>query len=398
MRNCEDPTHARCRAMRPRTAAVVVWVILNVACSGITAPRSHLTESNESTGSTCRPEFPYRDGWLGADAAYSLPIDARKSLWLFGDTLVASSGKTTRRDAKFVRNSIAVSTCDAAIGWNIEYHWSEPNGTGPRAFFDSETDEFWYWPLDGFIYGRRAYVALAVMRDKPGEELFSFDSIGVHLVMIDGLSEHPHQWKLSYRVLTDGPKVLPGSSVVLWDDHVYLFTLYDDVTHQDRHMILTRLPVEWLDSPSGHLEYFAKDHTWKPGIAERDALVVIDTGHSEMSVRHHAGTGTWIAVSDGGFLSDRIMLRTAESLTGPWSGWRSVHRFPEMTPGSPRYDKDTWCYAAKEQAQFSGAGDILVTYNCNSSDLSKQLGNTDIYRPQTVVIGVHEFTPADRRR
>jgi hypothetical protein len=356
-----------------------------------------LTASDDSRDSECRPEFPYQDGWLGADAAYSVPIDAGRSLWLFGDTFVKSSGEATRRDAGFVRNSVAVSTCDPEVGWDIDYYWSEAQGAGPRAFFDSETDQFWYWPLDGFVHGGRAFVALAVLRDKPGDELFSFESIGVHLVMIENPAADPNQWEMSYRVLTDVPTVQPGSTIVLSDDHVYLFTLYDDATGQDRHMILTRVPVEVLDSPSAHLEYLSKDRIWKPGIVARDALVVIDTGHSEMSVRHHAGTGMWLAVSDGGFLSDRIMLRTAESLTGPWSGWMPVHRFPEMTPESPRYDKDTWCYAAKEHSQFSRAGDILVTYNCNSSDLSKQLRNTDIYRPQTVVIGAHEITPSDPR-
>jgi hypothetical protein len=95
-------------------------------------------------------------------------------------------------------------------------------------------------------------------------------------------------------------------------------------------------------------------------------------------------------VSDGGFLSDRIMLRTAEALTGPWSEWRSVHRFAEMTPGDPWYDEETWCYAAKEQVQFSEAHRILVTYNCNSADLNKQLHNTDIYRPQTVYVDLDD--------
>ena len=36
------------------------------------------------------PDFPYSGGWLGGDAAYSIAIDPRTTLWLFGDSFVAS--------------------------------------------------------------------------------------------------------------------------------------------------------------------------------------------------------------------------------------------------------------------------------------------------------------------
>ena len=155
---------------------------------------------------------------------------------------------------------------------------------------------------------------------------------------------------------------------------------------QDRHMILSRLPTRGLDSPASHLEYFAKDRTWKAGIDGLDALVVIETGHSEMSVRHHEEIDKWLAVSGAGFLSDRIMLRTAAALTGPWSEWRPAHRFSEMSQTNPQYDKDTWCYAVKEHIEFSSGGRILVTYACNSVDLHKQITNPGLYRPQAVLI------------
>jgi len=339
-----------------------------------------------SLASECWPDFPDRDGWLGADAAYSVPLGPGKSLWLFGDTFVADTSGASRRDARFVRNSIGVSTCDPPDGWQISYYWADQDSASPGAFFDSETEETWYWPLDGFLHDGSVYVALAVMRDKPEEELFSFESIGVHLVKVSDLSEPPRDWGLDYRVLAEGLTVAPGSSIVLEGDHVYLFTLYDEPANQDRHMILSRLPTKGLDSPAAHLEYFANDRTWKAGMNARDALAVIDTGHSEMSVRRHEETDRWLAVADGGFLSDRIMLSIAEALTGPWSEWRPVHRFSEMSPADSRYDRDTWCYAVKEHVEFSGGGSILVTYACNSVDLHKQIANPAIYRPQAVLI------------
>ena len=37
------------------------------------------------------PDFPYSEGWLGGDAAYSIAIDPGTTLWLFGDSFVTSA-------------------------------------------------------------------------------------------------------------------------------------------------------------------------------------------------------------------------------------------------------------------------------------------------------------------
>ena len=60
--------------------------------------------------SPCRPDFPYRDGWLGADAAYSVPLADGRSLWLFGDTFVGAEGARDRSGSAMISNSIALSS------------------------------------------------------------------------------------------------------------------------------------------------------------------------------------------------------------------------------------------------------------------------------------------------
>ena len=95
---------------------------------------------------------------------------------------------------------------------------------------------------------------------------------------------------------------------------------------------------------------------------------------------------TGVAVSGGDFLSNQIMIRTAPALTGPWSEQRAVYEFPEMSKNNPRRDRDTFCYAVKEHIEFAEANRMLVTYACNSFKLEKLFANTDIYRPQTVLV------------
>lgn len=348
------------------------------------APKSIVVETH--TSSVCQPNFPYKDGWLGGDAAYSIPLSASKSLWLFGDSFIAGTSQSSRDGAHFVRNSIAISTCDVQKNWNIRYYWGQSNHSTPTAFFNSKTNDYWYWPLDGFLYRGHLYVAIAKLKNKPTEKLFSFETVGVYLAKVSNLSFPPNQWKVEYMKLTEGVAYYPGSTIVLQDKYAYFFTVYEDVARKHSHMILCRLPLSKLDKPAAHLQYFAEDKSWKRGLNGEDAAVVIETGHSEMSVRYHSELKQWLAVSGGDFLSNKIMLRTAPALTGPWSQQQVIYEIPEMSPTNLGRDPDTWCYAVKEHSEFSWANKLSVTYACNSTKPEKLISNMDIYRPQTLAI------------
>lgn len=337
----------------------------------------------------CEPSFPYKDGWLGGDAAYSIPLPDGRSLWLFGDSGVSSDPSETLRihGDELVRNSIGLSTCDSQGVWSIWYYWGNQYKPGPKAFFDSRSEKYWYWPGDGFTYKGSVYVALMKLRGKPEPGVFSFEYIGAHLAKITNLSAPPDEWEITYVDLFDGLKVLPGVTIVREGDYVYLFALFERDVHPPSPLILTRVPLDELSQPATHLEYWAKDKTWKAGLDPADALPVMEQGQSEMTVRYHADFGKWVAVSlEPKFLSNRIMVSTASALTGPWSNWQTVYEIPEMNPASPGYDKDTWCYAVKEHIQFACGSKLLITYACNSFDFEKMVSNMNIYHPQPVWI------------
>lgn len=118
------------------------------------------------------PEFAYTDGWLGADDAYSILLTPTKSLWLFGDTFVGAPMAKLRSESKaMVRNSIGISRCEARQPCAMEYYWQKPDASKPLSFFDTGTDQLWYWPMDGFLQGKTLYVALLVVRNKPVPDL-----------------------------------------------------------------------------------------------------------------------------------------------------------------------------------------------------------------------------------
>jgi len=110
-------------------------------------------------------------------------------------------------------------------------------------------------------------------------------------------------------------------------------------------------------------------------------------GNTEMTVRYHPGLKKWVAILNYPKLfSDKIVARTAPQLTGPWSNNKVIYRIPEMQKGHAGYDKDTFCYAAKEHPEFRRPGSLLITYACNTMNVQKLTSNLDIYFPKVVRI------------
>ena len=78
----------------------------------------------------CLPSFPDRDGWYGADGAYSIKLDEQRTLWLFGDTFVSEEPKRKDRVGMDVLlgTTMAISTCSDKTGFNIQYYLKKKNG------------------------------------------------------------------------------------------------------------------------------------------------------------------------------------------------------------------------------------------------------------------------------
>jgi len=357
----------------------------------------------------CWPEFPYRDGWLGGDAAYSLPLSGSETLWLFGDTFVGEPGATDRRGAAFVHNSIARSRCLPDGRWQIDYAWGRaPDGT-PRAFLERPGSGAWWWLFDGFLHGERLYLGLLEVESAPprGPLALPFAFSGVKLARIPNPRDDPEDWRVELVTLAPGSRALPASAMVVDAPYVYLFAFLD--RGDGRHpRALARLPLAALDGETRDLapalEYLALDGAWKPGLDARDARLVMDDTATEMSVRFHPGLARWLALysypvgdaSPGAARSDAVWLRTAAHLEGPWSERRLLFRVPELDPAyAGGYDPDTGCYAAKEHPQLSSGDRLVVTYVCNlfaagggdaGEAFARLLVEMHLYRPIPVAL------------
>jgi hypothetical protein len=335
----------------------------------------------------CVPSFPPQGEWLGADAAYSIPISGGRVVWIFGDTLYGKERVVKGDVPRMVRNSVGVSTCDPEKGWSLEYTIRKGNDGTPLDFFESPSKAHWYWALDGFFHQDALYVSLLCVRDKAveGSAALAFETCGADLAKVTNLSASPQDWKVEvFPLVPDGVKAYPSSTAVIHGDHAYIFAQYEKPPHP---MLLTRIPLTGLATPRHSLEYLAQDGKWRAGLDPADARHVMVPGASEMSVRYHPELKQWVAIMIGQpFPSDKVWFRTAPELTGPWSEGKVIHTIAEMQPGSAGYDRDTFCYAAKEHPEFESPDQLLFTYVCNSFTVKKIVDIPTIYFPKVVVM------------
>jgi hypothetical protein len=333
-------------------------------------------------------DFSYTQGWLGADDAYSVPLGPHKSLWLFGDTFVGNKTTELRSQSKtMVRNSIGISDCAPGKGCTMRYFWRHPEAPKPRSFFDTGTDDLWYWPLDGFIQGKTLYVALLAVRNKPNAkptDVFGFEIAGTKLAIVRNVHASLEKWQPVIQDLTDA-HFWTGISIVREGNYLVWYT---QVIRGEGSGFMTavRISPNKITTKPAAWEYLRNDGQWKLGFPGDDAMHVIDQPISEMSVRFHPAIHKWIALSIGPeFPSPRAVYRLSDSPTGPWSAPQTIFEFPEMRPDIPGYDKDTFCYAVKEHIE-STESKIAMTYACNSMVIAKVMANMNIYRPRVVIL------------
>jgi Domain of unknown function (DUF4185) len=348
---------------------------------------------SNSISAKCLPSFPYKDGWYGGDAAYSIRLDEKRTLWLFGDTFVSSEeGRQDRMDMNVVLGTtLAISTCLVNAEFKIQYYLKKKNGE----FISSFGENDWLWPQDPFMVHNTLYVPLLVVEAKPEiKGPFKFKVVGHKIAKIKNFEGmDPNKWIIDYIDLTPG---IPQSIIafattsVVYKNYVYYYPLYTSTkdTLKIFGNILARIPINKLNDPAKAIEYFTKDGIWEKGLDPAQAKIVLGAGVSELSVKYHADDKKWIAV----YMSTRnngeqLLYQVADRPEGPWTEPMAlIETIPEVDPKSPQYDKNNFCYAGKEHIEFAQERNLVITYVCNSfEDFQKKTNfirkNLFLYRP-----------------
>src|SRR5258708_10586647 len=94
--------------------------------------------------------FSNTSGWIGGDAAYSIPLSSQKVLWLFGDTWNGTIVNNTRTNANITAsNTIAIQDGYDPAAAHLSYYF----GNGQSTFFTPNDNVGFLWPLHGTMIG-----------------------------------------------------------------------------------------------------------------------------------------------------------------------------------------------------------------------------------------------------
>ncbi|MEN8118164.1 MAG: hypothetical protein ABFS16_14360 [Bacteroidota bacterium] len=338
----------------------------------------------------CIPEFPLKDGWLGGDGEVSVTINDTTTLFLFSDSYVGNKNQQSRQKSglRMVSNSIAVTTCLPNGETEVKYYWDKMYSETPGPIFKSFTSRYRFWVQDAFMVKNELYVILGKVGPKFGAapgEIFNFSSLGLSMAKIINPNDSPDKWNIELIPMKDFYYPFMGLSChARHDDYIYFF-----VNRNDKAQLLVRKHIDNIGNIEQPYEYYSVNKTWKEGISVDDMDTVVN-GFRCNTVNYHPDIKQWVMICDIWFKDNKIKMRTAPALTGPWLDEKIIYEIPEVTLGSVSYSKSNFCYLAREciQNYDSITHKMVITYDVNNTSFSEILSKPEIYTPKVITVSL----------
>jgi hypothetical protein len=314
--------------------------------------------------------FQRTNGWIGADADYSIPLDSRTTLWLFGDSFVGEVRDGKRRNAKMINNSIALQSGGGAP----QFFYRTNSGGEPAAVFTPpDSTNTFFWPWDGIRTRRGLFVFLSQVRHTDAKSVWGFEAFAAWLAFVSNPDDPPASWKITlkrelFADFSKRPATAYGWSVVKHQDFIYIY----GTAAGAGGATMARVPEEALDDFPRWRFYSAGQWQEDP----RAATAIFSDTPPEGTVRWAPVLGRFVAVYSPDIFGD-IVLRESDTPSGPWSGRRVIYHCPEMKPSTRLF-----CYAGKAHPELGGAGELIVTYAVNSNNFSDLFNDPSLYWPR----------------
>ncbi len=329
--------------------------------------------------------FSRDPGFPGGGAAYSVDLGGDHVLWLFGDSFVGPEVEPgSRSQLPMTRNALALQHGRDPTTGSIEFF------ADAEPFFAHPDSDRWFWPGPGVrVYDLQHAISevdplvlgLAEIREASGG--LGFETVGSKLAVIDDPLRPPAEWTVQ---IVDWPENSHGIQLGLgawWpsDSKNYLFAPVEPGNHDvylarwdDAQLLADRKPkLVWWNGAA-----------WSDD--EASAQPIVRGLQTEFSV-HQEWTSSdpdngklWM-ISTEGFGGSRVVLRTADKPSGPWSKPRLLATPPEASR------EGILIYSAKAHPalRVPGLGGPMVTYCTNHTDFGTMVGDMDLYFPRFVV-------------
>jgi hypothetical protein len=308
-------------------------------------------------------------GWLSADMGFAVRLPDNRVAWFYGDTVTGSAtpdGRLEHMDG-FLRNTIVVQDgtklTTLATRQADGLHGSlEPQGHPGE----------WYWPGSPVVDGDHVrLVAGRVRQTESGAPGWTFEGTGHDLVT---LSAHDLSVE-SVVPLTDSANISWGAGMVVDGGHELITGT--KLVGYDNEVFLSRVPRAGAGG-TPKLEVW-NGRGWTTDQAAAKPITTL------VGAQLLKTAGGWAMVGQDGIFSPKVAVRTAPSLTGPWSDKRVIAEVPHADHGEIFYTPTV-------HPEFDAGGKVLISTSVNSDDgqLHPEL---DRYRPRFVSVDESALEP-----
>jgi hypothetical protein len=363
-----DISTLACVLLRETTMAkVFALVAAGIALTGCGEPS--LGAKVEPLGTIAQsPTIQGRDGgssglvfgrsvWSFGDTVLDAPdaagVNWHQNSWSFTDDLVATDGirgLTERTDAAGAPTYFIAPTPDEAA-YDAE-HYGNPCAQDPCGARWAA----WPGPPIWDQAGGRALVFYGLVHAAPGD--FNFYGVGQGVAVWSDFSAAPERPVVSpgadHPTLLFGQGEPPWGTAALVDgDTLYVFACESDASGLSPPCSLARVPAaKVLDR--GAWDYY-DGSAWSTSMADRIPLF---TGAPTVSVQHNAYLAAYTAAYAEP-LSNRVVLRVAPALIGPWSD-------PEVLFTADKPDGNAYDAASHAEYQEQGGKVLYFTFSRSS--------------------------------
>ena len=363
--------------LRSISVGILLFQFLPLVCAE-DAP-SPLTVVDARPDDVMNAKFASTDGWIGADAVYSIPLPDDSTLWIFGDTLVGRIRDGKRQDVGMVNNSFARQR-----GWgpeaDVRLLLNRDSDGEPTSYVVPEDQPGYFWIWDGIVEGGKLY-AFTTRLTSPGTiSAFDWKLMDQSLLVIDNPLDDPATWRvqqldLPFGIFTDDYEALWGLDVIRAGAHLYIYGTTRRKNGDPRSLVVARVaPQELTDFSRWR---FRNGSSWGTDSRQADALA--SGVGTEGSITWLPDRRKYVYVYSPP-LDPNIQMRTSETPIGPWSQPVTIYTCPEAA-----WDQNIFCYAGKARLVPRTTDELLISYATNSFDmLTDVTEDARVYQPRFV--------------
>jgi hypothetical protein len=311
----------------------------------------------------------------GLDGATSILLPSGDALWMFGDTVEGPFKSIRGLDlSPFCSSSAAiVAKQDTSHGIKHFRFLSQADGKRPRQLIPFAPDEdpavHRVWPIHGMCVGQLIYAFYHRITLLKGVDVFlnfQLDGMGIAQARVD-------EFKFTRLTAPDGTREF-------WKGNEPTFGVFTERTNNYVYlwgslktgMYLARTRLTSIVDLAGYEYLVAAPTPSKPGLEARwakkfsSSAPMFDSVPNEMSATPNHHLGMHVAFHSL-HRENKIVMRTAPHITGPWSEPQTVFR-PEKVS-----DTDL-IYAAKEHPELAREnGRVVYITFVNSANYVPQM-------------------------